>query len=382
MNPYDFARVDWERPPDRHPPVWHHRLVGQDSQQLYAGFLEVDVIAETPIFISDPRTVPQDPKRPAESIKNKQGEYIIPGSSLKGMLRCLAETLGNGCFTLFDGDYEPERRGNRTEYKAPYKRMIGDQFQHCSINTNLCIACRIFGMLRERTSGVFLGKVNIGDATTYADKVYTYEPPIYTAILMGPKPHHRDFYLDVTQRHITGRKYYFHHSPDVEPVTASGPIRTGNVTNRYIQPLDRDTSFHFRVDFTNLETDEFAALLLAIALEEDMRHKIGSCKPLGLGSIYLSPTSLTLVDYAARYTQPGQERGITVLKGDAMWSVFNQHIDEFSQRHLLQIAMDDLRRIWRWPPEAGVEYYYPNKRDWFDTEDSIGKRIADTKNVP
>jgi hypothetical protein len=28
--------------------------------------------------------------------------------------------------------------------------------------------------------------------------------------------------------------------------------------------------------------------------------------------------------------------------------------------------------IWRWPDEPDVEYYYPSKRDWFDTEESIG----------
>src|SRR5437016_4064195 len=122
MNPYDFVRIDWSQPPERRTPVWHHRLVGQGDQQLYSGFIEVDVFTETPLFISDPRTVPQDPRKPAQSIRNKQGEYIIPGSSLKGLLRCVVETLGNGCLTLFDGNYEQERRGGRVEYKAPYRR--------------------------------------------------------------------------------------------------------------------------------------------------------------------------------------------------------------------------------------------------------------------
>jgi hypothetical protein len=44
--------------------------------------------------------------------------------------------------------------------------------------------------------------------------------------------------------------------------------------------------------------------------------------------------------------------------------------------------MEDLRRIWRWPPEAGVSYYYPSKQKWFDTPASRGKRIRDTRNVP
>jgi len=113
-----------------------------------------------------------------------------------------------------------------------------------------------------------------------------------------------------------------------------------------------------------------------------MRHKIGYGKPLGLGSILLTPTSLTLIDYSKRYTQPGPERGKTILQGDELWDLLNQHIADFSRTRLVQIAMTDLRRIWHWPPDPDVNYYYPSKRDWFDTEDSIGKRIADTKNTP
>ncbi len=125
-----------------------------------------------------------------------------------------------------------------------------------------------------------------------------------------------------------------------------------------------------------------SALLLAIRLESDMRHKIGYGKPLGLGSICLTPTRLTLVDYSKRYTHPGSEYSKTVLEGDSLQNFLDQHIADFSKTHLVQIAMEDLRRIWRWPPDPNVDYYYPSKRDWFDTPDSVGKRIADTKNTP
>ena len=375
MNPYDFARIDWNKPPQRRKPVWHHQMVGQENQRLYAGHMDIDVYAETPIFVADPRNVSPDPKKPARFMQNKQGEYIIPGSSLKGLLRCVVETLGNGCLTLFDGQYE---RGT-----INYRRSVPESFQHCDNNTHLCIACRTFGMLKDRTSGVFLGKVNISDARSYADKVLKYEP-MYTAVLVEPKPRHESFYLDVSKKHIAGRKFYFHHSPDVKPLSAPGLIFFGGKpANRYIQPLDYDSQFHFRIDFTNLEVDEFAALVLAIVLDDGMRHKIGYGKPLGLGSISLVPTTLMLIDYATRYTHAASERGKTMLQGEAMWNFLYQQIDDFSQRQLLQqMAMVDLKRIWRWEPDPDVDYYYPSKRDWFDTQDSRGKRIADTKNVP
>ena len=369
MNPYDFARIDWNKPPERHKPVWHHRLTGVGEQRLYSGYIELDIFTETPLFIADPRSAPSAPNKAALSIKNKLGQYIIPGSSLKGMLRTVVETVGNGCLTLFDGSYERS--------KVNYRREVPAAFQKCSDNTNLCIACRIFGMLKERTDGVFLGKINIGDAVVDNETVANYGP-LYTAAQVDPKPHHADFYLDTSRTHIAGRKFYFHHE---ELLTANNllPTRTGGYYNRYIDPLERDTKFHVRIDFTNLEQDEFGALLLAMTLEENMRHKIGYGKPLGLGSISISPTSLALVDYATRYTQPDEKRGKTTWQGDDVWQVIYEQVDAFTASHL---AMDDLRRIWAWPPNTSVDYYYPSKRDWFDTPDSRGKRIAATRNVP
>jgi hypothetical protein len=374
MNPYDFARIDWDRPPERRRPIWHHRLVDQQGKRLYTGHLDLDIYAETPLFIADPRSS-VDLRKAALSAKNGQGEYILPGSSLKGMIRNVVETLGNGCLTLFDGRYE----GGRVNYRL--ERPETRAFAHCADNTRLCIACRLFGMLKEGLHGVFLGKVNIGDACTYTEHVHLYEKPFYTLALMEPKPHHASFYLDGTGQHIAGRKFYFHHSPEQEPLTESRLVyMAGKPANRYIQPLDYDTRFHVRADFTNLEADEFAALLLAFTLEKDMRHKIGYGKPMGLGSISLVPTQLTLVDYTRRYTQPG-ERGITTLSSDDLWPFIEDQLTPFYETQLLKIAMDDLRRIWHWPPDPDVDYYYPSKRDWFDTEESIGKRIADTRNV-
>src|SRR5579863_9989197 len=125
MNPYDFVRIDWDRPPERRKPVWHHRLTGTEGQHPYSGSIELDIYVETPLFVADPRTVAADPRRPAQSIKNKPGDYIIPGSSLKGMLRTIVEALGNGCLTLFDGRYEGD---------VNYRFKVPEVFQKCGDN--------------------------------------------------------------------------------------------------------------------------------------------------------------------------------------------------------------------------------------------------------
>ncbi len=361
MNPYDFARIDWDRPPRRSEPIWHHQLTRRNGQQLYSGHLDVEIIAETPIFICDPKNPPRDSQHLAHSTRNSAGKYIIPGTSLKGMLRSVVETAGNGCLTLFDGKYEWDKTTQK--FKVNYEKKVPDEFKHCEHNTHLCIACRIFGMLSPQGSDVFLGKVNIGDAVAEAQNVKLHQP-IYIDGLMGPKPHHTAFYLDKATTHIAGRKFYFHH---LEPHTMPDPTPR----NRYIQPLDKDTQFRFRLDFTALEADELGALLFAIALEKQMRHKIGYGKPLGLGSVYLEPVQMTLIDYAARYTSPG--RGKTEMQGADLWN--NEFIDAFEAGYLASDAWNDLRYIWRWPPGSG--YQYPSLA-WFKTPGNSKKRIDET----
>ena len=73
MNPYDFVRIDWSKPPEHHKPIWHHRLFNQGGPALYSGQLEVDIYLETPSFIADTARTPQDPKKPAEFIVTRMG---------------------------------------------------------------------------------------------------------------------------------------------------------------------------------------------------------------------------------------------------------------------------------------------------------------------
>ena len=356
MNPYDFVRVDWTNFPNQKPPLWHHRLTAVNNMQFYSGRIEVEIKAGTPIFLPDTRAGIDDPTRAIPFLKEKTGDhYILPGSSLKGVLRELVETLGNGCFTLLDREYQA---------------LVPPKFRQCNSHTRLCIACRIFGMMgRGSKAQVFLGKVNISDALSV--HVVAHEPA-YTQALMNPKPYHAAFYLEPSRQRIAGRKYYFHHA---EPDFA---LERG-AYNRLIQPLNVGTRFQFHIDFTNLEPEEFAVLLLAIRLEPGMRHKVGYGKPMGLGTVRFKPTELMLVDYARRYTvERVRNRGNKAepLRGDDLQTFIDDHIQQYTTASLPPpMAMRDLRRIWLWPVPAGVTYKYPDL-DWFD--ENPAARIAQT----
>src|SRR6266487_1281859 len=391
MNPYDFVPINWQQvEPERHTPIWHHHLASQSNEQkLYSGFIEIELEAETPIFIPQPRERSnkrdnkQDHDEPITFIRNGKGDYIIPAISLKGMLRCVVETLGNGCLTIFDGDYEPDKSkkgGWEERCTVHYKEMILPNFRHCDDPTQLCIACRMFGMLHQ--DKVFLGKVNISDAYAPPKYIHLYEwGSIYTPILQSPKPRHKAFYLikEGSQEYIAGRKYYFHHkNQGLETREELDNL------NQHILPLDYGSRFFCRIDFTNLEANEFALLLLAIRLQSDMRHKIGGGKPFGLGTVHhLTPYRLKLVDYTKRYTLQSTDHGFTTWDEETLKQALAEKMQSLDHKiassidyYLAQKAMQELHRIWLWKPEKGIEYFYP-ERSWFKANKQ--KSIRETR---
>src|SRR5215470_15441926 len=102
MNPYDFVPIDTEHPPERRKPVWHNVLAPNEahSNKLYSGYLYLYIKAETPLFIHDATSSMQDPDYPGQHLRHKWDEYILPGTSIKGLLRTVVETLCSGCVTV------------------------------------------------------------------------------------------------------------------------------------------------------------------------------------------------------------------------------------------------------------------------------------------
>ena len=356
MNPYDFVPIDWNNPPQRHPPSLHDKFIG------ISGKIEGTITAETPIFIF------HSPKRNSGAkpfITNNQGQHIIPGSSLKGLFRNLVETVGNGCFLLFDGDYKQENDRAR-ERTLNYHAKLPNEFKKCESANCLCIACRMFGMTQDsdqESNLLLLGKVSFNDAVGIG---ICEHPAIYTIPLLEPKPRHRAFYLDSTQQRITGRKFYFHQPGKIHPAGQRGRF------SQYIKPIDKGSQFAFSVQFTNLEPVEFQTLLYALNLEQDMRHKLGYGKPAGLGSVHFDITKIILIDYTKRYTV---NQGIQEYnKGNTLKCYLSTQTQKFTSNKTSQ-TLNALRHIWRWNPSDTTAYYYPS-RGWFNR--NRRKRISRT----
>lgn len=104
MNPYDFVRVDWQRPGERRPASPHDRFSG------IHGRLGGTITTLTPLFIGG-----KSANEPQPFLRDKHGRHIIPGSSLKGLFRNLVETVGGGAWWFFGSD---GRWGNEANYRT------------------------------------------------------------------------------------------------------------------------------------------------------------------------------------------------------------------------------------------------------------------------
>lgn len=362
MNPYDFVRIDWNQPVVRRAAPRHDRFDGG-----LCGRIEGAITALTPIFLPATADVQREEalrraRRPLNFAANGNNQYILPGSSLKGLIRSVVETVGPGCWWLYDGVYRS--RDGHKDIPSNYSDRLPRPFQQCAHADGLCVACRLFGLIKGGT--LLLGSVNFDDAVCVAPVEHR---PIYTPILDNPKARHSAWYLSRDGRTVAGRKFFFHFPPgQLNVETEFKRTNQGVHLNRYLRPLDAGTRFEFSVSFSNIAADDWPVLLYALALEREtadqpngVRHKFGYAKPAGLGSIDIELTRLTLIDPVQRYRRPGA--GTSVYAGAEL----HDYLQNQLRKRFLQatsVTLQDLRRIWGWPAPEGVSYQYPGQ-SWF-----------------
>ena len=339
VDPYGFVRLVGQ--PRRLPGVSHHRFEGQ------SGRLTCQLTTKTPLFIYNPAfaaTISSTHERARFPVYRR--EAVIPGSSLKGVIRSVAEAVEASCLHLFQEHYQGGgiTRGQSLTVKTP------PGYEKCSDIKQLCPACRLFGMLNRGT--VFSGKVSISDARTQPDQ-YTLMGFTILDVLSTPKPEARVFTYTMETADGTrvprGRKFYRHRLDGIS--TRFKDLQDHQ--NKTVQPLDAGASFTFTVDYADLRDEELRLLLYALALEPTVWHKIGLGKPLGLGSVHIEVTEWTQIDRQARYKTLGG--GLAApLTGDALQAALNDQLDYFY--HHPGDNLGDLRELWRYEHNYEIGY--------------------------
>ena len=172
---------------------------------------------------------------------------VIPGASLKGAVRSIAEALGGGC-DLTDPRCDPA-----------------------------CVVCAIFGhLLRD---GGYLGRAGFDDAHPADPK----QAANRVVALLGPMP--------FQPRMSKGRRIY-----GVAPRPLDAPVP-------YVV-VDRDVLFATRLFLTNVTREELGLVLLSCGADGSFRLRIGGGKFANMGRVRTEVRGATL---RRSYARPAPE---------------------------------------------------------------------------
>ena len=310
----------------------------------------------------------------AKFLRNANEQYIIPGSSLKGMLRSVAEAISDSCFTRADEERVHEY-GDYAHSKCRNPRDEQDDAE------GLCMCCRIFGKVgnegesAEEHSSNFKGRVNISDAVL--DTTEKVDRTAYTLKVLGtPKPREGEKYYYDDQGKINGRKFYYHFRSGPEHFSTQ---RKSNQNCTIHESITEGAVFKFTIKFENLEQDELALLLYAILLDNkpgqksvSMAHKVGMAKPLGFGSVRLSIDKLAYSVNSNAYSDfSGSMTAIQQLDGN-----YSEELNKLLTGYPNPFAgSDKLYDIWRFPKTRHPEKVHYPDRSWTQDNKNVGLRL-------
>ncbi|WP_304180670.1 RAMP superfamily CRISPR-associated protein [Leptotrichia trevisanii] len=261
------------------------------ENKRYSGVIkECQIETITPIFIGS------DVKK-QEKIKTRNGQikahnkekflydaknkkYMIPSSSLKGMIRNICDMVTNSVIVESKINLKDEI------YKDKPHDFIKKEFHPTNENNNLSISEEMFGatmnsVVNNKAGEKFKnskGKIYFTDA-----KLDEKKAKLEKDFLLNPlhSPRKVKFEYKNNNKYITGRKYYRHNLNIAKNNLRS---KNKNAQNTTIELMEKGNKFIFDVYFENLSYFEMGLLMYLLKLEDKMYHKIGRGKPLGMGS--------------------------------------------------------------------------------------------------
>lgn len=268
FNTEKYYRGIVPRPKDARP-LERARTHLQYTKNLLTGHLRGELVALQPLHIGSGILVPPDklglnaPDVPlVKGWTRREGQIIIPGSSLKGAVRSLVEMFTASCVCKTrEWSIKRDRRHQECRYNS--KRGRGD----------LCPACKIFGAMG------YQGQVRFVDAPALEETAKT------TLHCLPPQ------YQPRADKKYPRRRYYPHELVDPRE-DRSWPLEV-------VEPGAR---FTFEVHFTNLKESELGLLLIALGQGEfALCPKIGAGKSCGLGAVRIEKLAAKTLDVSKAY---------------------------------------------------------------------------------
>ena len=281
--------------------------------------------------------------------------------------------------------------------KEAYQNSIGKILKNhgnlkpCSDPSDLCPACSLFGMVAKH--GTKASSIRFGDAKCAmeidGDYSSCYMDPVTLQELSQPKVSSTEFYLIRPEDaelwtydykvvydedgklklelcsdevKIAGRKFYWH-SRVGEDDKVFFPQTEVTERNKTVRPVKSNITFTEDIYFDRISRTQLDQLLMILNMssEEKMGYKLGSGKPLGLGSITMNVTGCDI-----RIIELDEESKSIVYSSQKYedyflekMPVFDSERESYEQFHFEKDNVDLLLRIADFHAADGFTVTYP-----------------------
>lgn len=311
--------------------------------------------------------LPDDVRQSYEHDRNRRGVNLFKD---KGILkRSQLEEICNNlpadvktlipCHFLYEGG-KVTAFGHGQCFRIPYQNAIGDLVAAVLQSEEIVdFADAVFGREKYWASRVFFE-----DATPISE-ITTLETAAAHP-LMQPNPTSYQLYLaqgeetlthwDKVGAQIRGYKFYWHNgtwdwkASDSEKNLDKNKSADKRLT-KDLTPLKKDCKFKSKIRFQNLSAVELGALLMIFDLNgvQNPAYKIGMGKPLGFGSIKVTPELFVERDaYAEIFDAKGWKNPYTKTDAAKYLDAFRKYIAAKKMTPTWQKVMGELQKILDW----------------------------------
>jgi CRISPR/Cas system CSM-associated protein Csm3 (group 7 of RAMP superfamily) len=184
------------------------------------------------------------------------GKITIPGTTIKGAVRSVAEAISNSCVSQIGKREKRPTSHEKCEFKSERNKI------------NLCPTCKIFG-----TTG-YSGRVRFSDSLSEKSELEI----IKIGELFSPR------LVQARRKFYQNKK--FQSIGDLKP----------EKNYRFIEAAKKDSIFNTTLDFQNLSEGELSLLLFSMGINQDFMIKIGGAKPRCLGTVKFKPKEIKLLN--------------------------------------------------------------------------------------
>jgi len=330
--PYCFVSLP-KQPPDRHKPIGHQRL----RDDRFHGSLSLQLTVQTSSFVASGVVAmgsdlsSQIQNVPLIKLAVQRGnQLVIPGSSLKGVIRSTYEAITRSCLCKTDVN----------------KKNIPQSYQECKRQTSkgknkllkICPACQVFGAMEWQ------GLVSFEDALveeTQSSQIDVgFMPSLY-----GPRQKAPIYYKNNNKNNnIVGRKFYYHAKEAVEKQQFQGtPI------HKIAEQLNLTTQIRFR----NLSQAQLGTLFIVLGQHENYPFalKFGGGKPVGMGTMSTQVLSLNKINNLRDRYYSYDDHSSENLTGNDLDTFIKQAIATAHQQLVQKPQLEELQQILAYPTD-------------------------------